>query len=71
MSPDNNMLFIPVSGQAGEVTVRADKFLGALVVQLHMAVNVELVVVTVVALRALDLALLSLQKLPPLVGLHM
>ena len=60
----------PVCGLTGEVAVRADKFLGALVVQLHMAVNVELVVVTVVALRALDLALLSLQKLPPLVGLH-
>ena len=64
------MLIIPVSGQAGEVAVRADEFLGALVVQLHMAVDVELVVVAVVALRALDLARLALQQLPPLVGLH-
>ena len=62
--------FQPVCGQTGEVAVRADKFLGTLMVQLHMAVDVELVVVTVIALRALDLALLSLQKLPPFVGLH-
>ena len=48
----------------------ADELLGALVLQLDVAVNVELVVVTVVALRALDLARLSLQQLPPLVGLH-
>ena len=50
--------------------MRADKFLGTLMVQLHMAVDVELVVVTVVALRALDLARLALEQLPPLVGLH-
>ena len=50
--------------------MRADKFLGTLMVQLHVAVDVELVVMTVVALRALDLARLALEQLPPLVGLH-
>ena len=38
--------------------------------QLDVTVDVELVVVTVIALRALDLARLSLKQLPPLVGLH-
>ena len=48
----------------------ADELLGALVLQLDVAVDVELVVMTVVTLRALDLARLSLQQLPPLVSLH-
>ena len=61
---------VPVGGLARKVAVRADELLGALVLQLDMAVDVELVVVAVVALRALYLARLSLQQLPPLVGLH-
>ena len=60
----------PVAGLAGEVAVGADELLGALVLQLDVAVDVELVVVAVVALRALDLARLPLQQLPPLVRLH-
>ena len=60
----------PVAGLAGEVAVRADELLGAVVLQLDVAVDVELVVVAVVALRALDLARLALQQLPPLVRLH-
>ena len=61
---------VPVGGLARKVAVRADELLGALVLQLDMAVDVELVVVAVVAVRALDLARLPLQQLPPLVGLH-